>query len=139
MLVTMLTPFPKLFVQSQTAQYTFYSILFLRSISTNILAITRLHLHIKTISIIFQYKASHSFNLSFHRYSFYHINNRELLKTLCEKKKLLVTSNFFFSHNVFYSIRKLYQHLSIFSISLFAAELEKLKIGICGEGLILYI
>ena len=27
------------------------------------------------------------------------------LKTLWEKKKLLITSNFFFSHNVFYSSR----------------------------------
>ena len=30
-----------------------------------------------------------------------------LLKTLWEKKKLLVTSNFFFSHSVFYRFRKL--------------------------------
>ena len=40
-----------------------------------------------------------------HRYSFWPINNRQLLKTLWEKEKLLVTSNFSFSHNVFYSIR----------------------------------
>ena len=33
------------------------------------------------------------------------------------RKKLLVTSNFFFSHDVFYSIRKLYPHLSIFMTS----------------------
>ena len=33
------------------------------------------------------------------------INKRQLLKTLCEKEKLLVTSNFSLSHNVFYSIR----------------------------------
>ena len=33
--------------------------------------------------------------------------NRSLLKTLWEKKKLLVTSNFSFSHNVFYTIVKL--------------------------------
>ena len=36
---------------------------------------------------------------------FYAISNRQLLKTLWEKEKLLVTSNFSFSHNVFYSIR----------------------------------
>ena len=36
------------------------------------------------------------------------------LKTLWEKKKLLVTSNFFFFHIVFYSIRKLYPYWSIF-------------------------
>ena len=40
-----------------------------------------------------------------HRYSFWHINNRQLLKTLWENNKLLVISNFSFSHNVFYSIR----------------------------------
>ena len=34
-----------------------------------------------------------------------------------EKKKLLVIGDFFFSHNVFYSIRKLYPHLSIFITS----------------------
>ena len=53
------------------------------------------------------------------------------LKTLWEKKKLLVTSNFFFSHNVFYSIRKLYPpFVNIFDIiSLFDAELEQPKIG----------
>ena len=48
-----------------------------------------------------------------YRYSFKLINDRQLLKTLWEKKKLLVTSNFFFSHNVFYSIRKLYPHFSV--------------------------
>ena len=40
-----------------------------------------------------------------HKYSFWCINNRQLLKTLWEKKKLLIMSNSFFSHNVFYSIR----------------------------------
>ena len=39
--------------------------------------------------------------------SFQRINNRQLLKTLWEKKKLLITSNFSFSHNIFYLIRKL--------------------------------
>ena len=38
----------------------------------------------------------------------------QLLNTLWKKKKLLATSNFFSSHNVFYSIIKLYSHLSIF-------------------------
>ena len=53
-----------------------------------------------------------------------HVNNRQLLKTLWEKEKLLVTSNFSFCHNVFYSIRYvfysfryLYPHLSIFLTS----------------------
>ena len=52
-----------------------------------------------------------------HRYSFSFINNRQLLKTLWEKTKLLVTSNFSFSHNVFYLIRNVYPHLSIFLTS----------------------
>ena len=55
-----------------------------------------------------------------HRHSFQCIKNRHLLKTLWENKELLVTSNFFFSYNFFYSIRKLYPHLSIFSTSFLA-------------------
>ena len=39
--------------------------------------------------------------------------NRLLLKTLWEKQKLLVTSNFSFSHSFFYSITELYSHLSV--------------------------
>ena len=42
-----------------------------------------------------------------------------LLKTLCEKEKLLLTSNFFFSHCVFYPIREL------------SAIFIKLKIVVC--------
>ena len=44
-------------------------------------------------------------NLLLHRYSFRSINNTQLLKTFWEKEKFLVTNNFSFSHNVFYSIR----------------------------------
>ena len=40
-----------------------------------------------------------------HTYSFWRINNRQLLKTVWEKKKLLIMSNFLFSHNAFYEIR----------------------------------
>ena len=35
-----------------------------------------------------------------------------LLKTLLEKEKLLVTSNFFFSHSVFYPFGELYANFS---------------------------
>ena len=38
---------------------------------------------------------------------FLRVCSRSLLKTLWEKKKLLVTSNFFFSHSVFYHFREL--------------------------------
>ena len=44
-------------------------------------------------------------NSLLHRYPFWRINNRQLLKTMWKKKKLLIMNNFFFSHNVFYSIR----------------------------------
>ena len=47
-------------------------------------------------------------NPSLHRYSFWCINNRQLMITLWEKKKLLTMSNFFFSRNVFYLIRYCY-------------------------------
>ena len=57
--------------------------------------------------------------------------------TSWEKKKLLVTSNFFFSHNVFYSIRKLYPHLSIFLKSYLHLQLNW-KSPKSGEGLTLY-
>ena len=56
-------------------------------------------------------------NSLLHRYSFERIDNIQLLKTLWEMKNLLITSNFFFSHNVYYSIRKLYPHLLIFFTS----------------------
>ena len=45
---------------------------------------------------------------------FLHVCNRSLLKTLWEKKKLLVTSNFSFSHSVFYPF---WQLCAIFSKS----------------------
>ena len=38
---------------------------------------------------------------------FLRVCSTHLLKTLWEKKKLLVTSNFFFSHSVFYPFREL--------------------------------
>ena len=46
-------------------------------------------------------------------------------------------SNFLFSHNVFFSNRKVYPpFVNIFDIiSLFAAEFEEPKIGILGKGL----
>ena len=43
------------------------------------------------------------------------MHQKQLLKTVWEKKKLPVTSNFFFSYNVSYSVRKLYPHLTVCS------------------------
>ena len=65
------------------------------------------------------------------------LTTRQLLKTLWEKKKLLLTSNFFFSHNVFLLnqiIVSPFVHVfdTIFS---FAAEVEEPKIAIFGKGL----
>ena len=80
-------------------------------------------------------------NPSLHRYSFWCINNSQLLKTLWEKEKLLVTSNFSFSHSVFYSIRYICNCIPICHVfdikSFFAAELEEPKIGMLGKGLII--
>ena len=61
----------------------------------------------------------------------FNASTTQLLKTLWVKKKLLVMSNFFFSHNVFYSIRTLYPYLMTFLTSYltFAAEMEEPKIG----------
>ena len=78
-------------------------------------------LNSQTIGILWC-KSSSSFysrlvNPLLHRYGFQCINNRQVLKTVWEKKKLLVTSNFFFSHNVFHSIIKLCPHLSKFLTS----------------------
>ena len=41
---------------------------------------------------------------------FLRVCSRSLLKTLREKKKLLITSNFSFSHSVFYPYGKLFGH-----------------------------
>ena len=62
--------------------------------------------------------------------------NRQILKTLWEKEKLLITSNFSFSHNVFYSYQiSVSPFVHIFDISLLAIELEESKIDILGKGL----
>ena len=72
-----------------------------------------------------------------HKYSFWLINNRQLLKILWEKKKLLVTSNFSFSHNVVFPQSDnctSFVHISGI-IFLFVAELEKPKNGVSGNAL----
>ena len=71
-----------------------------------------------------------------HKYSFWRMKNRQFLKTLWEKEKLLVTSNFSFSH-VFYSNQIIVSpFVNIFDIvSLFAAEFEEPKVGISGKGI----
>ena len=56
---------------------------------------------------------------------------------IARNEQLLVMSNFSFSHNVFYSIRYLYLHLSTYLIPyiFFAVELEESKIGPSGNGI----
>ena len=55
-----------------------------------------------------------------------------------KKKNLLVTSNFSFFHNVFYSMNQIivfpFVHM-FYLLSLFAAEFEEPKIGISSKGL----
>ena len=72
-----------------------------------------------------------------HFTSFRRINYRQLLKTLREKKKLLVTSNFSFFHYVFYSVRYLHLHLFTFLTSYLYLQLiwitTKLPYEIKGE------
>ena len=76
-----------------------------------------------------------------HTYSFWCINNRQLLKTLWENEKLLIMSNFSFSHNVFNSKSDNCIPLCPFFdiISLFAVELERPKIVISGKRLRTYL
>ena len=47
------------------------------------------------------------FNPFPHSNTFWHLWETMLLKTLWEKEKLLVTSNFSFTHSVFYPFREL--------------------------------
>ena len=60
-----------------------------------------------------------TFNPFINKPWFLRVCSTSLLKTLWEKEKLLVTSNFSFSHSVFYPFRKL------------SAILIKLKIVVC--------
>ena len=54
----------------------------------------------------------HLKNLSHTILTFNDLGKRSLLKTLCEKEKILVTSIFSFSHNVFYPCKDKFQFLS---------------------------
>ena len=66
-----------------------------------------------------------------------HINNRQLWKTLWEKKKLLVNKQFFLFTKCFL-LSQIIESSFIYLldiISSFAAEFEKPKIGISGRGL----
>ena len=70
-----------------------------------------------------------------HRYSFWRINNRQLLKKLWKKKKLLITSKSPFS-TIFFTQIIVSPFVHTFDItSLFAAGLEEPKIGMWGKGL----
>ena len=67
-----------------------------------------------------------------HNDDFWRTRGKSHIKTLWEKKKMLVTSIFFFSHNVFYPVKVTF-NLS----SANAYSLGKLKILSSGKGLIL--
>ena len=53
-----------------------------------------------------------------------------LLKILCEKEKLLVTTNFFFLHSVFYSFRELSAISSANPFSLEESKICHLRRGL---------
>ena len=69
---------------------------------------------------------------------FWCVWERSLFKTLWEKEKLLVTSIFSFSHNVFYSIKDRNDRLCSFILSSANAfNSDKDQIMLSGNGLIL--
>ena len=73
------------------------------------------------------------FNPLLHRY----IYDRQLFKTLWEKEKLFVTSNFLFQQFFLLNPIIVSPILHTFDIiSLFAVELEEPKIGLWGKGII---
>ena len=56
------------------------------------------------------------------------VSNTILLKTLWEKKKLLITSNFFFFHSVFYPFQELFAvfiNFKLLSVNSFNLEESK--------------
>ena len=59
-----------------------------------------------TKSILYDKHTNHDICLFSNKALFLRACNKNLLKTLWEKEKLLVTSNFSFSHSVFYSLGK---------------------------------
>ena len=65
------------------------------------------HLSMLCWSFIHQYSAQFVFNLFQNKPWFLCVCNISLLKTLWEQEKLLVTSNFSFSHSVFYPFGEL--------------------------------
>ena len=70
-------------------------------------------------------------NLLLYRYSFWHINNRQLLKILWKKEKLLVTSNISFFPQCFLHNQingSPFVHISEI-ISIFAVNLHSLKLA----------
>ena len=72
-----------------------------------------------------------SFNPLLHKYSFWRINNQQLLETLWEKEKFLLFPQCFLLIQIILS-----PFVYIYDIiSLFATEFEEPKIGIWGKGL----
>ena len=65
-------------------------------------------------------------------------SGRSLLKTLWEKEKLLVTSNFSFSHRVFYLFGKLPFSSNLILLPANCFSLEESKICCLGKGLTFY-
>ena len=85
------------------------------------------------------YQAALTFNPFPNKPLFSHVCSTSLLKTLCEKEKLLVTSNFSFLHSVFNPFRYLYAISIKFEIvvcKLF--QFERIRNSPFGKGINLY-
>ena len=91
----------------------------------------RVHL-LLALHNFFQFKNWFLFNPFPNKPCFLRVCCKSLLKTLWEKEKLLVTSNFSFPHSVFYSFRKLSANLKLLSANSFS--LDESKICRFGKG-----
>ena len=83
---------------------------------------------------------SYGFNLFLNEPWFLHVCSTSLLKTPWEKKKLLVTSNFSFSHSVFYPFEELsciFIKSEIVVCKLF--QLGRVNICRLGEGYVMVV
>ena len=79
-----------------------------KSLQTTILNLMKMALLFKIISATIDYKVVDSVDLTISQTSpGFYVSALQVLKTLWVKEKLLVTSNFFFSHSVFYPFGEL--------------------------------
>ena len=86
-------------------------------------------------SISRQHNKSNTINPSPHNDTFWHVWERNLLKTFWKKEKMVI-SIFFFTHNLFYSIKDRNYHLYyIYFVICKCFNLEKVKFLLSRKGL----